>query len=424
MGIKIKIRIKIKISAAQPEKILAELGAPFGEEGEAGLQGGKVLPLRGGARRPRGIERAEFGEGGVVGGGEAGAGGFEGAEKRGFFRGEQGAGERTGGGGVLLPKALQRAAGGGELHEKIGEIGGNGRGAGGQVGRFELEQVAEAGGRFAQDGVGRVEGGEVPVATAGVGMVPGGGALKAGAQRLGIEPRTARLGEGGEVIGHAAGVRAVWGARARGIFAPAEMSFADGARSAMDGPSHRMKTPAFCHALAAAALTLALVSCNKPVTDKAVFFGVIHENVHALEKKDVATVMATIHPQSPAFEGTKEAVEVMFKSVDLKYELSELRIVSATPEEVKVSFRQKTVKIGGEAQFQDNIVEGIHTLRPDQGTWKIHKTLQQKITDLQGRPLFAPTAPPPTSPIEPAGKLPPATPPQPAPPAPATPPAP
>ena len=208
------------ISTADPEKILAELGAPFCEEGEAGLQGGEVLPLRGGARRPRGVERAEFGEGGVVRGSEAGAGGFEVAEERGFFRGEQGAGERAGGGGVLFLKTLQQAAGGGALHEKIGEIRRNGRGAGEEVGRFELEQVAEEGCRFAQDGVGRVEGGEVPVATAGVGMVLGGGALKAFAQRLGIEPRPARLGEGGEVIGHGAEVRAVCDARARGIFAP------------------------------------------------------------------------------------------------------------------------------------------------------------------------------------------------------------
>lgn len=183
-----------------------------------------------------------------------------------------------------------------------------------------------------------------------------------------------------------------------------------------------MNAPALFRVLAPI-LALALVSCNKPVVEKEVIFGAIHEHIHAFEKKDVNTVMATIHSQSPAFQGTREVVELMFKTVDLKYELSELRIVNATPEEVKVSFRQKTVKVGGDGQFQDNIVEGIHTLRPEKGTWKIYKTLQQKITDLQGRPLFAPTEPPPASPIEPAGKLPPATPALPVPPAPAIPPA-
>lgn len=183
-----------------------------------------------------------------------------------------------------------------------------------------------------------------------------------------------------------------------------------------------MNAPALLRALTLT-LTLALVSCDKPLADKEAIFGVVHEHVHAFEKKDVDTVMATIHPDSPAYEGTKAMVGVMFKSVDLKYELSDLRLESATPEEMKVGFKQKTTKTGGTGQFTDNIVEGIHTLRLDKGTWKIFKTLQLKITDLQGKPLFVSPEPAPSSPIEPAGNLPPATPPQ-TPAAPATPPAP
>ena len=171
-----------------------------------------------------------------------------------------------------------------------------------------------------------------------------------------------------------------------------------------------MNAPALIRALTLA-FTLALISCNKPIADKETIFGVVHEHVHAFEKKDVATVMSTIHPDSPAYEGTKAMVEIMFKSVDLKYELSDLRLESATPEEIKVSFRQKTTKTGGTGQCLDNIVEGIHTLRQDGKTWKIFKTLQLKITDLDGKPLFASPANPQASPIEPAGQLPPPPPP-------------
>ncbi len=166
-------------------------------------------------------------------------------------------------------------------------------------------------------------------------------------------------------------------------------------------------TPALLRHALALGLALALFACDKPMADKAVLFGAIHENVHALEKKDVETVMATIHPDSPAYAGTKETVEEMFKSVDLKYTLSDLRIEEATPEEVKVSFTQKTEKVGERGQFFSNIVEGIHTLRPDKGTWKIYKTLQTKVTDLKGKPLFAADTPPPASPIPPAVQLPP-----------------
>ncbi len=183
-----------------------------------------------------------------------------------------------------------------------------------------------------------------------------------------------------------------------------------------------MHATAFFRALALL-LAITLVSCNKPVAEKDVIFGAIHEHVHAFEKKDVETVMATIHPQSPAYAGTQEVVEMMFQTVDLKYDLSDLRLENATPEEVKVSFKQKTVKLGGAAPFQDNIVEGIHTLRQDKGAWKIYKTIQLKVTDLQGKPLFVSPEPPPSSPIEPAGKLSPANPAPPAPPAPPTPPA-
>ena len=224
---------------AEFENVLAELGAPFREKGEAGLQGGEVFQSRGIVRGPGGVERAEFGEGGGEGGVELREGGFEHAAKRGFFRGEQGAGERAGGGGFLLPEGFQRAAVAGELHEKIGERGRNRCGAGEERGRFEREEMAEAGGGFAEDGVGGVERGERRVAAAGrVGMLLRGGALKALAQRLGIEPRTARLGEDGEVIGHGGGSARRLRGGGQGEFSRrrAEMGFARAARCAMDVP--------------------------------------------------------------------------------------------------------------------------------------------------------------------------------------------
>ena len=57
---------------AELEEILAELGGPFREEGEAGLEGGERFEVGGGVGRPGGVEGAEFGEGDVVRGGELG----------------------------------------------------------------------------------------------------------------------------------------------------------------------------------------------------------------------------------------------------------------------------------------------------------------------------------------------------------------
>ena len=179
-------------------------------------------------------------------------------------------------------------------------------------------------------------------------------------------------------------------------------------------------TSALLRRTLALGLALALFACDKPKTEE-VIFGAIHENVHALEKKDVETVMATIHPDSPVYAGTREAVEAMFKMVDWKYTVSDLRIEEATPEEVKVSYKMRMEVVGEGSQFVSNLVEGVHTLRLDKGRWKIYKTLATKVTDLKGKPLFA-TEP---APIPPAEQLPPGAAPAapPAPPAPATPPA-
>jgi hypothetical protein len=172
----------------------------------------------------------------------------------------------------------------------------------------------------------------------------------------------------------------------------------------MDDFAPPMKCPAYFLPLALS-LLLIVAGCGKRQPTKEEIFGTIQENVHALETKDVSTVMATIHPQSPLYANTKEAVQLMFANVDLKYTLSDLHLVSAAPEEMKVSFVQKTEKVGGKGTFVNNIVEGIHTLRPDGDRWKIYKTLETKITDLQGRPLRMPDAP--ALPVLPGDKLPP-----------------
>jgi hypothetical protein len=112
--------------------------------------------------------------------------------------------------------------------------------------------------------------------------------------------------------------------------------------------------------------------------------------------------MATIHPEAPSFDSTKDIVKQMFAVLDVKYTVSDLKVVTASPDEAQVSFVQKMEKTGGEGQFQNNIVEGIHTLRPDHGKWKIYRTLNEKITGLDGKPLTPPGAETPPAEAAPA----------------------
>jgi len=171
-------------------------------------------------------------------------------------------------------------------------------------------------------------------------------------------------------------------------------------------------------------LALLVSGCEKPQPppDKTVFFQAIEDNVHALEKKDLDAVMATIHPKAPSFASTREIVGEMFKTLDLKCTLSDLQLVTASPEEARVSFSQKTEKTGGNGEFQNNIVKGVHILRPDEGKWKIFNTIQTSVTGLDGKPLGTPEATGAESlPNPPAPSTPPTAEPAPAPAAPAEP---
>ena len=163
---------------------------------------------------------------------------------------------------------------------------------------------------------------------------------------------------------------------------------------------------AFPSLLSVLLLGLVFGGCEKtpPAPPDAVLFQAIQDNVSALDKKDIEAVMGTIHPSAPTFDSTRSIVSQMFQALDLKYTLSDLKVVTSSPDEAQVSFVQKTEKQSGDAPFQSNIVEGVHTLRPDGGKWKIYRTVQTKVTDLEGKPLGTPdsTAPAPEPPPSPA----------------------
>ena len=132
--------------------------------------------------------------------------------------------------------------------------------------------------------------------------------------------------------------------------------------------------------IVAAALLTACGPQHK--VDQAAVFSVLEKNMDAMQREDVASVMATIHPESPDFEATRGVIAQLFAQFDLKYELRDLKVVSATPEEVKVSFVQKTTKVAGPAEIPTHLVEGVHTLRKDGGEWKMIRTVTIRTTTL------------------------------------------
>ena len=132
-----------------------------------------------------------------------------------------------------------------------------------------------------------------------------------------------------------------------------------------------------------AVLACALAACTaKPKPEQEAVFGAIRENLDAMQREDLNGVMATVHPQTPDFEASKAIIEEIFKKYDLKFELSNLKLVSLKDGEAKVAYTQKTMRVGGEADLPDNMVEGVHTLKKDGDKWKITNSVQLRVTPL------------------------------------------
>jgi len=120
----------------------------------------------------------------------------------------------------------------------------------------------------------------------------------------------------------------------------------------------------------------------KPVVDENAVFSTIKDNLNAMQNKDMDGVMATVHPESPSYGSTREVLLDLFKKYDLRFTLTDLKVVSATPSEVQVSFVQKTERLKGPADLQSSICDGVHTLRKDHGKWKIYNTIPGKSVAL------------------------------------------
>jgi len=132
-------------------------------------------------------------------------------------------------------------------------------------------------------------------------------------------------------------------------------------------------THRFLYALVCTAL--AVSGCQRaPKVDREAALEVVRRNAQFMQEEKIDEMMKTIHPQSPVFAGTRTAMENLAKKFDLKCELSGLEVVSASEDEIRVRFAQKTEKIKGDGEFPTTRLVGIHTLKKDGDAWKIFAT--------------------------------------------------
>jgi hypothetical protein len=110
---------------------------------------------------------------------------------------------------------------------------------------------------------------------------------------------------------------------------------------------------------------------GKPVADASAITAPIIANINASNAEDIRAYMATIHSQSPLYDQTESLLSPMFANYDLSFEVRNLEVIEQSASEAKVSFVLVTRKINGPA-FNDNKVNGVMVMRPENGVWKIY----------------------------------------------------
>lgn len=132
-------------------------------------------------------------------------------------------------------------------------------------------------------------------------------------------------------------------------------------------------------------LACGLPACNRvkvsPEEEK-VLLDTVRENVAAMEKEEIDAFIGTIHSESPQFNDTYDVAQGLFEKFQLKYTLSDLKVVGRDKGSARVSFTQRTEKVGGDAPFKNNTVSGVYELKQEDGRWKIFGTVSSKVVQI------------------------------------------
>lgn len=116
--------------------------------------------------------------------------------------------------------------------------------------------------------------------------------------------------------------------------------------------------------------------------EKDAVLAVIRENLDACRRNDIEGIMATMDPQSPKYEQTRNVMEqMMSQQYVLSYEMKEARVTSISDTEARVHVVQVTRKISG-PDFRDNEVTVTDILVKRDGQWKLSDTIVEHINYL------------------------------------------
>lgn len=98
---------------------------------------------------------------------------------------------------------------------------------------------------------------------------------------------------------------------------------------------------------------------------------VIYEHVAAHNAEDIDKYVATIHSAFGDQESLRDSIEQMYDTYDLETVIRDVEVLEASESVARVSFVLITRKVRGPV-FLDNRVDGVFTLRREEGDWKLY----------------------------------------------------
>jgi uncharacterized protein YchJ len=145
---------------------------------------------------------------------------------------------------------------------------------------------------------------------------------------------------------------------------------------------------------AALALAIAVGGCRKiTAQDQNAALECVRANLAAMQKGDLDAVLATIHPESPAYLQTPELLGGIVGRYQLAYDLEAAEIEQVGKSSIRVRFVQNTRRISGPDDFPDSRIEGVHVLKRDRGRWKIWFTQVRSAKAIEDAPAPRATRP-------------------------------
>ena len=113
-------------------------------------------------------------------------------------------------------------------------------------------------------------------------------------------------------------------------------------------------------------------------SEKAAIQSVVTLNLKALNEENIEAYMATIDPNSPGFEVTKNAIVQSFSIYDLNYVMNKFDMTTISDNTAIVTVDQTTTRIRG-PQFRNNRMVLMHQFNKSNGEWKMFGSKVQKV---------------------------------------------